>query len=81
MFAAGVGDLVGNTAFVLKMGLLFVAASNAAVLHARGRINTTSLATRLQALLSITLWIAIVASGIPAWQASIREPRALLIAT
>ena len=25
--------------------------------------------------------IAIVASGIPAWQASIREPRALLIAT
>ena len=63
MFAAGVGDLVGNPAFVLKMSLLFVAASNAAVLHARGRINTSSPATRFQALLSILLWIAIVASG------------------
>ena len=63
MFLAGVADLIGNTAFVLKMCLLFVAASNAAVLYARGRINTASPATRLQALLSIALWIAIVASG------------------
>ncbi len=63
MFIAGVGDLISNPAFVLKMCLLFVAASNAAVLHARGRINTTSPATRLQALLSIALWIAIIASG------------------
>lgn len=63
MFAAGVGDLIGNPAFVLKLCLLFVAASNAAVLHARGRISITSPATRFQALLSILLWIGIVASG------------------
>ena len=63
MFAAGVGDLIGNPAFVLKLCLLFVAASNAAVLHARGSINTSSPATRFQAFLSILLWIAIVASG------------------
>ena len=46
MFLAAVGDLIGNTAFVAKMGLLCAAGTNAAVLHARGPINPDHAATR-----------------------------------
>ena len=63
MFATNVGDLIANPAFVLKMGLLFAAATNAAVLHARGAIDTSSGTTRLQAGLSILIWIAVIACG------------------
>ncbi len=63
MFLAAVGDLIANPAFVLKMGLLCVAGTNAAVLHARGPIDCGSLATRWQAGLSILLWTSVIACG------------------
>ena len=63
MFLAGVGDLIANPAFVTKMGLLCVAGTNAAVLHARGPIDSASAATRGQAVLSILVWVAVIASG------------------
>jgi len=63
MFAAGVGDLISNGAFVLKMCLLLVAGVNAGVLHARGAIDTHSRLTRWQSGMSIVLWIAIIACG------------------
>ncbi len=63
MFATNVGDLIANPAFVLKMGLLFAAGTNAAVLHARGAIDPLLRTTRLQAGLSILIWIAVIACG------------------
>jgi len=63
MFLADVGDLITNPAFVLKMGLLCVAGTNAAVLHARGPIDPDTPATRWQAGLSVLVWIAVIACG------------------
>ena len=36
MFAAQAGELLGNRAFVVKMGLVAAAGINAALFHARG---------------------------------------------
>jgi hypothetical protein len=63
MFATNVADLIANPAFVLKMGLLFAAGTNAAILHARGAIDATQGTTRLQAGLSILIWIGVIACG------------------
>jgi hypothetical protein len=63
MFVSRVGDLIANPAFVVKMCLLFTAASNAAVLHARGPVNSGNALTRFQAVLSILIWVAVIASG------------------
>lgn len=63
MFAANIGDLLSNPAFVLKMGLLLVAGANAAVLHARGAIDGTSRLTRYQAGLSLLGWVGVIACG------------------
>jgi hypothetical protein len=63
MFATNVGDLIANPAFVIKMGLLFAAGTNAALLHARGAIDAASGTTRVQAGLSIVIWVAVIACG------------------
>lgn len=63
MFITNIGDLIANPAFVLKIGLLFAAGTNAAVLHARGPIAPANRTTRWQAVLSILLWIAVIACG------------------
>ena len=63
MFVAALGDLIANTAFVAKMGLLCAAGTNAAVMHARGPIDPASLLTRGQAGLSVVLWVAVIACG------------------
>jgi hypothetical protein len=63
MFLARATDLINNGAFLTKMLLLFAAATNAAILHSRGPLNPESLATRLQAALSLLVWIAIIVCG------------------
>ncbi len=63
MFATRAGDLVANSAFLIKMMLLFCAGTNAAILHSRGALDATSRATRLQALLSIAIWLCVIAAG------------------
>ncbi|MCY7307064.1 MAG: hypothetical protein LH632_13130 [Rhodoferax sp.] len=63
MFTTAVGDLIANPAFVLKMALLFVAGTNAAMLHARGALDTRSRLTRAQALFSIIIWVAVITCG------------------
>ena len=45
------------------MGLIFAAGTNAAVLHARGAIDATTVITKVQALLSILIWLAVIACG------------------
>lgn len=63
MFITAVGDLIANPAFVLKMALLFVAATNAGMLHARGPIDGSNRLTRIQAVLSVLIWLAVIACG------------------
>ena len=63
MFVSRVGDLINNTAFIIKMCLLFAAGMNAAMLHARGRLDAENFLTRIQAALSIAIWLMVITCG------------------
>ena len=63
MFASQPLELLGNRAFVIKMGLLMVAGSNAAIFHARGGLQRLDLAARLQTVLSLGIWLAVIIMG------------------
>ena len=63
MFVSRAGDLINNPAFIAKMCLIFAAGTNAAVMHARGAIDPGVVLTRAQALLSIVIWVAVIACG------------------
>lgn len=71
MFIAHAGDLVGNTAFIIKMVLLMCAGANAAVFHTgvfRGAAawDTTAVvpvAAKLHALASLLIWAGVLACG------------------
>ena len=63
MFASQPLDLLANRAFVVKMGLLMAAGSNAAVFHARGGLQRLDLIARLQTVLSLGIWLAVIIMG------------------
>lgn len=71
LFATHANDLVGNRAFVIKMGLLFFAAINALMFHAgpyRAEIEAPPGtfprgSTRVFAALSIVLWVCVLVAG------------------
>lgn len=63
MFVSRIGDLINNTAFIIKICLLFAAGTNAAILHARGRLDAENLLTRMQAALSIAIWLMVITCG------------------
>jgi len=71
MFIAHAGDLVGNTAFILKMSLLFCAAINAAIFHVgvfRTAVDWDSgvavpVAAKMHASISLLIWISVIACG------------------
>jgi hypothetical protein len=63
MFIAHASDFIANRAFVIKLCLLFGAGCNAALLHSRGALNAQSQGTRMQAALSILLWLGVIACG------------------
>jgi hypothetical protein len=63
MFVAQAADLIGNKAFLLKMVMLFFAGTNAAVFHARGSLSKLDGLAKLQTLLSVFIWIAVMALG------------------
>lgn len=71
MFIAHAGDLIGNTAFVIKMSLLFGAALNAALFHAgvfRGAAawdtgSAAPMVAKLHAVISLLIWISVIACG------------------
>jgi hypothetical protein len=63
MFASQPADLLANRVFLVKLGLVALAGLNAALFHTRGgsaRIDTTA---RLQTLLSLGLWLAVILCG------------------
>ncbi|MCL4801898.1 MAG: hypothetical protein KJ025_20070 [Burkholderiales bacterium] len=71
MFASHASDFVANPAFVVKMGLLLAAGTNAAIFHAgvfqRAADWDVGVAApavaRLQAVASLVLWIGVIACG------------------
>ncbi len=63
MFATQPAELLANSAFTLKMLLLWLAACNAAWFHARGSLLRLDGTARLQMLVSTGLWMAAVACG------------------
>lgn len=63
MFLGQPAELLGNRAFVLKMGLLMVAGTNAAVFHARGGVARLDAVARAQTLASLGLWLAVIMCG------------------
>ena len=71
MFSAHAGEFVDNRAFLLKLMLLMLAATNAAAFHAGVFRSVASwdvaaavpFGARLHAVASLALWVAIIACG------------------
>lgn len=63
MFATQAQELLTNSAFLWKMGLLVLAGSNAALFHARGGVRRADSLARLQMLVSTIIWLAVLACG------------------
>jgi hypothetical protein len=63
MFATQAADLLANRSFVLKLGLISLAAMNAALFHARGGLQRLDVWARLQTALSLGLWLGAIICG------------------
>ena len=63
MFASQPMELLANRVFTLKMGLLMVAGTNAALFHARGGLARLDAMARAQTALSVGLWLAVIVCG------------------
>jgi hypothetical protein len=63
MFAAAPNELLANRVFVIKMGLVMLAGLNAASFHARNGLRRLDKWARLQTLLSLGLWLAVIICG------------------
>jgi hypothetical protein len=63
MFSSQPGDLIANRWFVIKMGLLMLAGLNAAMFHARGGVAKLDAVAKMQTLLSLGLWLAVITCG------------------
>ena len=63
MFAAHPGEMLANRSFMLKMGLLMLAGTNAALFHARAGLQRMDRLARVQTLASLGLWIGAMIAG------------------
>jgi hypothetical protein len=63
MFATRPAELLANRAFVLKMALVMLAGLNAAAFHARGALERRDRPARVQTVLSLGLWGAVILLG------------------
>ncbi len=63
MFAARPNELINNTAFVVKMGLVMAAGINAAAFHARKGLQRCDGWARAQTVLSLGIWLAAIICG------------------
>lgn len=63
MFAAHPGEMLANRPFVIKLGLLILAGTNAALFHARGGLQRGDAVARAQTALSLGLWLAAIICG------------------
>jgi hypothetical protein len=63
MFASQPADLIANRVFVIKMALVMLAGLNAASFHARGGVVRLDRTARLQTLISLGIWLAVIFCG------------------
>lgn len=63
MFATQAQELIANRAFLWKMGLMSLAAGNAALFHGRNGLARGNTWSRLQMVVSTLLWLAVLACG------------------
>jgi hypothetical protein len=63
LFLSDATGYIGNRAFVVKLGLITVAAINMLVFHARGSLARPDAMARAQAALSLLLWLGVIAAG------------------
>ena len=63
MFLSQFDEMIGNKAFVLKMGLILLAGLNALAFHWRGGWGRDDRRGRLHTAFSLGLWIAAVVCG------------------
>jgi hypothetical protein len=63
MFLSRANDFISNGAFLIKMLLLFTAATNAGILHSRGKLDARNFITRCQAAVSLAIWVAVIVCG------------------
>lgn len=63
MFASQAGELLGNRAFLLKMGLVLLAGLNAIGFHWRGGLRRCDTLARAQTIASLGLWLAVIICG------------------
>jgi len=60
LFITHAGDLIASRLFILKMCLIFLLITNAALLRMRGVINA---ATKAQAVISLVGWASVIGLG------------------
>ncbi len=63
MFAGQPTDLLANRVFVVKMGLVMLAGLNAAYFHARDSLALLDRTARVQTVVSMGLWLAVIICG------------------
>jgi hypothetical protein len=63
MFSTQPAELLSNAAFTLKMGLIGLAGVNAAAFHARGGPQRLDVLARVQTVVSLGLWLAVIICG------------------
>ncbi len=63
MFAANPGEMLSNSAFLVKLGLVHLAVLNAGWFHWRGSLARCDGLARAQTLLSTGLWLGAIVCG------------------
>ncbi|MBZ8141954.1 hypothetical protein CLD22_18865 [Rubrivivax gelatinosus] len=63
MFASAPGELLANRLFTVKLGLIALAGLNAAWFHARDGLGLRDRVARLQTVVSLGLWAAVIGCG------------------
>jgi hypothetical protein len=63
MFAGQPAELLASRVFVVKMGLVMLAGLNAAYFHARDSLALLDRTARLQTVVSMGLWLAVIICG------------------
>ncbi len=63
MFATQPSELLANRAFTVKMLLLFVAGSNAAMFHARQSLEKLDRTARVHMVIATLVWLAVITCG------------------
>jgi len=63
MFAGQPEDLLASRFFVIKMGLVALAGLNALWFHARGSLELLDRGARVQTVVSMGLWLAVIICG------------------